>query len=58
MKNFITEQDFADLEELLMRAQIPYNISWDAHVNDTDSEVTYDKYIRIEPVVVQYARSR
>jgi hypothetical protein len=53
MKNYITEKEWAALEEALMRAQIPYAVSWDGHDNSTQDAVYYDKYIQIEPVVIQ-----
>jgi hypothetical protein len=56
MKHYITEKEWTALEELLMKAQIPYAVSWDAHAHTGDDEVTYDKYIRIEPIVIQRVR--
>jgi hypothetical protein len=56
MKHYITEKDFAALEEVLMRAEIPYSVSWDSHINEGSDHVTYDKYIRIEPMVIQSVR--
>ena len=56
MKTYITERELKELEELLMKAQIPYNISFDAHMNPDKTSITYDKYIRIEPIVVTYKR--
>ena len=56
MKHYITENDWTALEELLMKAEIPYSVSFDSHVNDTLEHVTYDKYIRIEPIVIQRVR--
>jgi hypothetical protein len=53
MKHYITEKDWVALEELLMKAEIPYYVSFDSHANDTLDHVTYDKHIRIEPVVIQ-----
>ena len=53
MKNYITEKEWVALEELLMKSEITYNVSWDSHVHESDDEVTYDKYIRIEPIVIQ-----
>lgn len=53
MKHYITEKDWVALEELLMKAEIPYYVSFDSHVNDTMDHVTYDKHIRIEPAVIQ-----
>lgn len=58
MKNYVTEKEWLALEEILMRAQIPYNVSWDAHAPTGDSDVTYDKYIHIEPIVIQRVRER
>ena len=58
MKNYITEKEWTALEELLMQAQVPYAVSWDAHANAGDDAVTYDKYIRIEPIVIQRVRER
>lgn len=56
MKTYITENELRKLEELLMEAQIPYNVSFDAHMNPDDNSVTYNKYVRIDPVVVTYKR--
>ena len=56
MKHYITENDWTALEELLMKAEIPYNVSWDSHGHEGDDDVTYDKYIRIEPIVIQRVR--
>jgi hypothetical protein len=56
MKHYITETEWQELEELLMKAEIPYNVSWDSHAHTVDDEVTYDKYIRIEPIVIQRVR--
>lgn len=56
MKHYITENEWQALEELLMKTQIPYAVSWDAHAHTGDDEVTYDKYIRIEPIVIQRVR--
>ena len=53
MKHYITEKEWAALEEVLMRAEIPYSVSFDSHVSESMEEVTYDKYIRIEPMVIQ-----
>lgn len=53
MKNYITEENWKVLESLLMKAEIPYHVSFDSHVHDDMEHVTYDKYIRIEPIVVQ-----
>jgi hypothetical protein len=56
MKHYITENDWTTLEELLMKAEIPYNVSWDSHGYEGDDDVTYNKYIRIEPIVIQRVR--
>ena len=56
MKHYITEKEWIALEETLMKAEIPYNISWDSHVCESVTTVTYDKYIRIEPIVIQISR--
>lgn len=56
MKHYITENEWQDLEELLMKAEIPYNVSWYSHVHESDDEVTHDKYIRIEPIGIQRVR--
>ena len=58
MKHYITEKEWATLEETLMKAEIPYSVSWDSHAHESDDEVTYDKYIRIEPIVIQRVRER
>ena len=53
MKHYITEKEFRALEELLMRAEIQYSVSFDSHVSESMETVTYDKYIRIEPIIIQ-----
>ena len=53
MKNYITEKDWEALESLLMKAEIPYYVSFDSHVHDDMEHVTYDKCIRIEPIIIQ-----
>ena len=53
MKHYITEKDWDVLETLLMKAEIPYCVSFDSHVHEDMEHVTYDKYIRIEPIVIQ-----
>ena len=53
MKHYISEKDWLALEEFLMSAEIPYSVSFDSHVNDSLETVTYDKYIRIEPIIIQ-----
>lgn len=56
MKHYITEKEWAALEEVLMRAEIPYSVSWDSHISEGLDQVTHDKYIRIEPMVIQSVR--
>lgn len=53
MKYYIAEKEWVVLEELLMKAEIPYSVSWDSHVHASDDGVTYDKFIKIEPIVIQ-----
>ena len=53
MKNIVTANDWAKIEDALMQAQIPFYVHFDSHVNETMDSVTYDKYIRIEPFVIQ-----
>jgi hypothetical protein len=53
MKHYITEKDWATLEPMLMRMEIPYYVSFDSHVHEDMEHVTYDRYIRIEPVIIQ-----
>ena len=53
MKHYISEKEWLALEELIMRAEIPYSVSFDSHVSDSLETVTYDKYIRIEPIIIQ-----
>ena len=56
MKHYITEKEWTALEEILMRAEITYSVSWDSHVQEPMAEVTHDKYIRIEPIIIQRVR--
>lgn len=53
MKNYITEKDWEALEHILMKTEIPYHVFFDSHVHEDMEHVTYDKYIRIEPIVIQ-----
>lgn len=53
MKHYITDKEWIALEELLMKAEIPYTVSFDSHVSESMNTVTYDKYIRIEPIVIR-----
>jgi hypothetical protein len=56
MKHYITEKEWAALEELLMKSDIPYSVSWDSHVHESMTSVNHDKYIRIEPIIIQRTR--
>ena len=56
MKHYITEKNWEDLKSLLMKAEIPYHVSFDSHVHEDLEHVTYDTYIRIEPIVIQSVR--
>ena len=58
MKTIVLESDWTAIEELLMKAEIPYSVSFDSHANDTQDTVVYDKYIHIEPIVIQHVRER
>lgn len=53
MKHYITEKSWEALKTLLMQAEIPYHVSFDSHVHEDLEHVTYDTYIRIEPIVIQ-----
>lgn len=53
MKNYIAAEDWAKIETALMEAQVPFHVSFDAHVNEDMTSITYDKYIRVEPFVLQ-----
>lgn len=53
MKNYITEETWKELETVLMKAEVPYRVEWDSHWDGVSDTVTYDKYIVIEPAVVQ-----
>jgi hypothetical protein len=53
MKLYISEEDLAVLEPLLIKAEIPYYVSFDSHVNEDMEYVTIETYICIEPVIVQ-----
>lgn len=53
MKHYISEKEWLALEALLMRAEIPYRVSFDSHVTDSPDVVIYDKYIQIDPITIQ-----
>ena len=53
MKNIITQKDWEAIELALMRAQIPFYVSFDAHVTDSLESVVYDKRITVEPFTIQ-----
>ena len=57
MKPYITASNWEKLEKILKMAEIPYSVSWDSHMTDGMEEVIYDKYIRIEPIVIQSKES-
>ena len=52
MKHYISEPEWTALEDLLMKAEISYAVSFDSHVSESIDTVTYDKYIRIEPIII------
>jgi hypothetical protein len=56
MKNYVSAEDWAKIETALMEAQVPFYVSFDAHVNDTMDEITYDKRITIEPFTIQVVK--
>lgn len=53
MKHYISEKEWLALEELLMKAEIPYRVSFDSHVTDSPGVIFYDKYVQIEPITIQ-----
>lgn len=53
MKHYINEAMWAKIEQVLMEAEIPFHVSFDSHVNEALDTITYDKYIRIEPFIIQ-----
>lgn len=53
MKNYINPAEWAELENALKKAQIPYSVRWDSHFSEDLETMTYDKYVYIEPVIVQ-----
>ena len=46
----ITVPEWEAIEEALMKAEIPYKVSFDSHLNS--SGVLYDKLIEITPFAV------
>lgn len=56
MKNYITKQEWLALEEMLMKMEVPYSVSFDSHVVKPGESVTYDRYIQIAPIVIQERR--
>ena len=53
MNNYISALDWVAVEEVLMKAQIPYHVSFDAHVSEDFQTITYDRRITIEPFTIQ-----
>ena len=53
MKHYITKEEFVQLEEILMKAEIPYYVFFNSHACGDMKNVTYDKCIKIEPIVIQ-----
>ncbi len=53
MNNYITAADWAEIEKALMKAQIPYHVSFDSHVSEDYQTITYDRRITIEPFTIQ-----
>lgn len=56
MKNLVTKQEWLALEEMLMKMEIPYSVSFDGHVIKPGESVVYDRYIQIAPIVIQERR--
>ena len=56
MKNYVTKQEWLALEEMLMKMEIPYSVSFDSHVVKPGESVVYDRYIQIAPIVIQEER--
>lgn len=56
MKNYVTKQEWLTLEEMLMKMEIPYSVSFDSHIVKPNESVTYDRYIQIAPIVIQERR--
>lgn len=53
MKHYVNEAMWAKIEQALMEAEIPFSVSFDSHVNEVMDTITYDKYIRIDPFIIQ-----
>lgn len=51
--NYISAADWAEVEKALMKAQIPYYVSFDAHVSEDFKTITYDRRITVEPFTIQ-----
>lgn len=56
MKNYVTAEDWAKIETALMEAQVPFHVSFDAHVDEGMTSITYDKRITVEPFVIQFVK--
>ena len=50
MRKKITVKEWEQIENALMKAEIPYKVSFDSHT--TTNCVVYDKMIDIEPFTV------
>lgn len=53
MKIYVNAAQWAAIEKVLMEAEVPYHVSFDSHVSEDLQTITYDRYIRIEPIVLQ-----
>lgn len=56
MKNYVTAEDWSKIETALMEAQVPFHVSFDAHVDEDMTSITYDKRITVEPFVIQFVK--
>ncbi len=53
MKNYVSPKEWADLEEALMKAQVPYYVSFNSEIGEDMETITYNRRITIEPFTIQ-----
>ena len=56
MKNLVSEKEWQNIEDALMKAQVPYRVSFDNHFTEGSTTIYYDKYIEVEPFVISIKR--
>lgn len=56
MKNHVTKEEWDQIKEVLMRAQVPFHTTFDSHWDGKTENVLFDERITVEPFMIQHER--